>query len=199
MCQFIESIRIASGRISEIELHQQRVNNTLANHNLDIEVNLMEGISRIAFPTDLLLKCRIIYGKLGIVSVEFIPYEIRPIKTLKIVRNDFISYTYKYYDRAVFKKIMKCTKTDEVIIVKSGFVTDATYANLAFYDGCDWLTPETPLLGGIRRTQLLQKSIIKEAKIKETDIWKFTSIKLINAMMTWEESIELPITAIIHA
>jgi 4-amino-4-deoxychorismate lyase len=44
---------------------------------------------------------------------------------------------------------------DDIIIVRNGFVTDASYANLIFRKGDEWFTPATFLLAGTMRAFLL--------------------------------------------
>jgi 4-amino-4-deoxychorismate lyase len=80
------------------------------------------------------------------------------------------------------------TKADEAIIVQKGLLTDTTYTNIALWNGLKWLTPATPLLLGTRRAFLLDREIIKPRDILKGDILKFSKIKFINAMMTWDES-----------
>jgi 4-amino-4-deoxychorismate lyase len=77
-------------------------------------------------------------------------------------------------------------------MVKDGFVTDASIANLAFYDGRQWITPDTPLLAGTRRRFLLDSGILHEAPVRPADLRDFHRIRLVNAMIPWEESPELP-------
>ena len=75
-------------------------------------------------------------------------------------------------------------------------MTDGSYTNLVFYDGKDWYTSNTPLLQGVQREKLIRNNTIKEIVIKEKDIRGFVSIRMINAMIPWEEAIELPISQV---
>ncbi len=77
---------------------------------------------------------------------------------------------------------------DDVLIVKNGLLTDTSYANIAFFDGVQWLTPATPLLAGTRRQQLLEQGVITEATLHPSDLKQFKFAKLMNAMLTWAES-----------
>lgn len=71
---------------------------------------------------------------------------------------------------------------DEILIIKNGLVTDCFYYNVAFWDGKDWLTPKSPLLGGTARARLLDKGIIREADINAKIINSFEKICLFNAL-----------------
>jgi len=73
------------------------------------------------------------------------------IRTLKVVPT-IIEYPYKYANRNAFDTLLQSHPDfDEIIIEKDGFITDTTIANLAFYNGTYWLTPEKPLLPGTMR------------------------------------------------
>jgi 4-amino-4-deoxychorismate lyase len=84
---------------------------------------------------------------------------------------------------------------DEIIIIKQGYVTDTSYTNIAFYDGEKWYTSDTPLLAGTCRASLIDEGVLSVKNIRETDIWKYKKVSLINAMMNLEE-LEMPITSI---
>jgi 4-amino-4-deoxychorismate lyase len=69
-----------------------------------------------------------------------------------------------------------------------GFIKDASYANLAFYDGEFWYTPACPLLEGTQRKYLLETKKIYPKEINISDLHKYQQVKFINAMMSWDES-----------
>ena len=70
-----------------------------------------------------------------------------------------------------------------MIFLRDKKVTDASYANLIFFDGSQWLTPTTFLLNGTCRKRLLNEGKIREMPIYEKDIASFECIGLINAML----------------
>ena len=116
---------------------------------------------------------------------HFSPYVIRPVNSLRLVEDNEIDYSYKYADRstldALFEKRGSC---DDILIIKDGYVTDTYYANIVFKStNGDWITPESCLLKGTRRTCLLQKNLIKEAVIRVSDLNNYTEARLINAMI----------------
>ena len=88
---------------------------------------------------------------------------------------------------------MSKSGTDEIIFVDKGLIKDASYANLALFDGVNWFTPKIPLLLGTRRAALLEDGIINEKEISLADLHKYKQVKFINAMMSWEESPTLTI------
>ena len=53
------------------------------------------------------------------------------------------------------------------LIVKDGYLTDTSIANIALYDGYTWFTPAHPLLRGTKRAELLNKQLIVEKDIAQ--------------------------------
>lgn len=198
MCLLFESIKIRDGLPYLLNLHERRLNKTRraifgTTEGLSLEEELIipekyrEG----------LVKCRILYDKY-LYKTEFVHYEKKIIKHLKIIHSDEIEYRYKLIDRSAFEKLKpKDTEHTEIIIVKKGFITDASYANLAFFNGKEWETPAQPLLKGIQREHLLKSGMIREKEIREKDLRDYKAVRLINAMLDFEEcQLELDINII---
>lgn len=97
-------------------------------------------------------------------------------------------YDYKFADRGWIADMLLESGTDEIIMTDHDIFKDASYANLAFYDGEHWYTPESPLLEGTQRAFLLATKKIYPKEISVHDLNKYQQIKLINAMMSWDES-----------
>lgn len=124
-----------------------------------------------------------IYGQ-ELLQVEFLHYTPRPIRSLKLVADDAIDYAWKFEDRSALEHLFaQKGDCDDILIVKNGFLTDSSYSNLAFYDGEAWYTPETPLLEGVQREQLLREGCLIPASIRVEDLHCFSQIALINAML----------------
>lgn len=66
-------------------------------------------------------------------------------------------------------------------------MSDTSIANIAFFDGVKWITPNTPLLQGTTRTRLLDEGKIYEAEISLELIPQFKKIALMNAMVGFIE------------
>jgi 4-amino-4-deoxychorismate lyase len=143
-----------------------------------------------------LQKARVVYDEHGIIERTFAPYSIRSIKNIIVVEDNNISYPWKSTNRSMLvKQREKAPSYDEVIIVKDGDITDTSYTNLCFFDGTTWFTPDTPLLPGTMRQRLLDQGIIKEKSIPLSDLNKYQSISLINAMMDLGELV-IPVSKI---
>lgn len=156
---------------------------------LEDSINLEDALNIPLLFQKGLVKCRILYAA-NIEKIEFHPYQIRPIDSLKVVHNDVIDYTYKSEDRAALAQLFQQRKNfDDILIVKNGCLTDSYYANLVFDDGQQCFTPYQPLLKGVRRASLLQSKSIQEADIRLEDIPQFKKVHLINAMMDLGECV----------
>ncbi len=180
---FFETICIKDGVLINADLHNQRIAITMSkffSRRISIDVR-----NFIRIPTHLLgerlIKCRFIYDANSI-NVEYEKYEYRIIRRLRLVEAN-IEYNYKYYDRICFDKIReKYNEEDEVIITKNNFITDTTFSNIVFRKKDKLYTPNTYLLNGIMRQNLLRKGLINEIKITKDDIHNFDEIILINSM-----------------
>ena len=194
--QFIETIKLSDGCVFHLAYHQERVCNTFLHFFPNEKVlSLSDMIEKVALPTQGKHKIRIVYGSEH-PSVEVLPYQIRPIATIKCVEADFLDYSYKFLDRTFLNTLKESAGTDEVIFVKNGKVTDSSYANIIFFDGKQWLTPSTFLLNGTCRQRLLNEGKITEAPIHYTDIHNFEQIGFINAMLDMGE-FNLPISKLV--
>lgn len=125
------------------------------------------------------------------------PYTIRPVTSLKLVTSDGLDYTYKSSNRQKLDELFKQKgDADDILIVRDGFLTDTSIANIALWNGEQWETPEAPLLEGTMRASLLGKEIIVPATIRPQDLSRYSLIRLFNAMIGFGE-IEFPVSSVI--
>jgi len=197
MYQFIESIKIKDGKIFNIEYHQKRFDKTRFNFfGKTTTINLLNEIKKHRFNNDF-LKCRIIYEK-EIQTIEFTPYSITPVNSLKIVEDDEIDYTYKTVGKSDLIKLKeKKMDCDEILIIKNGFITDTSRSNVAFFDGYSWFTPKTTLLEGTKRSYLIDKGILTPVDIKKEDIKKYQKAAMINALIDLEDEVFIDVKNIV--
>ena len=73
----------------------------------------------------------------------------------------------------------------------NGLITDSSTANLLYYNGNQWLTPTFPLLKGTQRAKLLEQEKIQVADIRPSDLHNFKKVRLINAMLRFEDEIDV--------
>ncbi|MBN1339162.1 MAG: aminotransferase class IV [Bacteroidales bacterium] len=178
-----ETIKTENGNILNITGHNQRMNRSRRLlFNTHDQINL---VSHIRVPDECsegVFKCRVIYGK-RIEKVEFERVVPQNIRKLRLITANGIEYSHKYADRSALTALLTMKEDcDDIIIVKNGLVTDASFANLVFFDGQKWITPSTPLLRGTRRQLLLDQGMISEAVIRPRDLPGFSRVSLINAM-----------------
>jgi 4-amino-4-deoxychorismate lyase len=188
MSRLFETIKYHNGILHNIGYHNARLNKSrkIVFGCTDI-IDLRDAIQTPNFLDNKVYKCRVIYSQ-KIEQVEFVPYTIKPVTTLKLVECDTIEYNHKWVDRKCFDDILKGIDADDILIVKNGFITDTSYSNIIFHDGIKWITPSTPLLRGTKREKLLKEKAISESDIKKKDLKFFSKAVLINAMMDLEES-----------
>jgi 4-amino-4-deoxychorismate lyase len=197
MPQFIESIKLLNGQFYNLPSHEERRRNTLLKYfGMEPQLTLSQILKLELIPFKGLYKCRIVYNKDN-QYVSFVPYTFKKIQTLKVVRDDSIDYIFKFEDRARLNELYESRGScDDIVIVKNGWITDASYANVVFKRKKEWITPNGYLLNGTMRQQLLEEGKIVEGEVREKDIPKFESVKLINSMLGFE-SIEVSIDKIV--
>lgn len=187
MSLLIESIRLHDGHFSNLFYHEQRMAHALrllfgVNEPVELETFLRMG----TYPQQGLYKCRVIYDARSR-QTEYVAYEAREIRKIKVIEDNEISYSFKYRNRDAINRVFdRRGKCDDVLIVKSGKVTDCSYSNIVFRMGNEWITPSTPLLEGTMRQQLIDDNKIQVREIEKRDIRSFASFKLINAMLGFD-------------
>ncbi len=176
----LETIRIEDGEVFNLSYHQARCDES--RKSLFASTNRLNLSSVIQAPHKGLYRCRILYNE-KIHSIEYIPYILKEMHILKIISSD-LEYTHKYANRDTLNKLLQShTDADEIIIEKNGYLTDTTIANIAFYDGQQWFTPEKPLLKGTMRAKLLDDKFLHTKKIRKEDISNYTQVALMNSMI----------------
>lgn len=155
---------------------------------IDKVIGLQDQISiPLEFQTGI-YKCRVVYNE-NIETIEFIPYILKPVRSLKIIRGD-IDYSYKFEDRSSIKELFsKRENCDDILIVKNNLVTDTSYCNIVFYRDGSWFTPSSPLLNGTKRQKLLDEGIITAEEITIKDIHHYERASLINSMLDLEDMV----------
>lgn len=179
--RFIESICFEKGQYSLLDYHQQRVNRAFAAHYPGIKPHdLQKVLPRLDFEEK--YKVRLVYGP-DLVDVEFALYVPRVIQQIQLIHQDQIDYSHKYEDRSELENLFaQRGAADEILIVKQGRITDSFYANPVFWDGKEWLMPESFLLPGVRRQQLIATDKVRIQQITLGDLNAFEKISLVNAL-----------------
>ena len=188
MSLLFETIKFQNGKLHNLDLHNARLNKSRSEiFGCKDTINLAKSIHLPETYDNGVYKCKVIYAR-KIEHVEFLTYTIKPVATLRMVEHDDIEYNHKYVNRKCFDNLLDNADADDILIVKRGFITDSSYANIVFYDGRKWITPSTPLLRGTKREKLLKEKLISEQPIKKDDLHLFSRAILINAMIDMEDS-----------
>jgi 4-amino-4-deoxychorismate lyase len=194
----IETIAVENRQFKNIRYHEARLNKTRSElWGYNDAWNLSKLIQIPAFVTDALHKCRIAYGS-EVDNIRWEPYIARTIRTIRIVYDNEIDYTYKYDERTHLNALFaQRGNADEILIIKNGMVTDTYVHNVALFDGSKWFTPDTCLLKGTQRAGLLDNGMIEPCIIYEKDLQKYSHIRLFNAMIGWEEAPVLEVSSML--
>ena len=198
MLQLIETICFENGSFHRIPLHQQRMTRARSHFfSCADTISLTEVLDIPEILKKHKVKCRISYSK----TIDEIEYEIyvpKQIQKLQCVYEDTIWYGHKLKNRDALQLLLERRGiAEEVLIVKNGWITDASYANVVLRKENKWYTPEIPLLPGTRRAHYLQNGILSVAQIKPSDLSLYDELRLINAMLSLEESDAIPINHIL--
>jgi 4-amino-4-deoxychorismate lyase len=182
---FLESIKCLHGRPQLLPLHQARLDRT-RREVLGLESPLpLEKLLAVPSHAQVgLWKCRVVYAE-KVEAVEYEPYAPKPVRELVLVQADGLDYAYKYADRSGLQQLASATGGDplvDILMIKNGLLTDASYANVLLYDGCRWVTPAQPLLAGTKRAYYLQKGLVILADLAPDDLRRFKKVALVNAL-----------------
>ena len=197
MYPLLETIRLENGKLMNLDYHKKRMDKSISQlfGNRDLPP-IKEMISISGQHESGIFKCRLLYSNTSF-KLRIEAYKKRPINKLLIIENPDIKYDLKYSDRRVFESIINPDERNtEVLITQNSFLSDTTYTNIALKKGSEWITPELPLLEGTQRALLLNEGIIQSGKIRISDLNKYSNIRLFNAMMPWDDCIELDIDQI---
>ncbi len=175
MIKYFETIRCENGIVYYLDYHKKRIFSTIGK-NLDFILNP---------PDNKLYRIKVIYTKDEVCDISYYTYTPKKIKNFTLIFDDNIKYNYKYLNRDQIDKYIK-DKSDEIIFIKNGYITDTSIANIAIKIDDIWLTPKEPLLYGTTRQRYLDNKFLKEADITVEMLKKSEKIMTLNAMVVKE-------------
>lgn len=195
MFRFFESIALIDGIPRNLDYHQDRVDRTFANYYPShVPINLYKIVFDKGDVKIGKQKLKVIYNETDHQTCVS-SYFSRKFSKHYIVEADDFSYSFKEVNRDFFE-LHSMVKNQHAIFSQGGFLVDGIYSNLIFFDQRQWLTPHTYLLNGTMRQSLLDQGKICEDEIRVVDLKRFSKFKLINALNSFEEACEYPISAI---
>ena len=194
---FIETIRIQDGHVCHLSDHADRMRRTADHFGFTAPTLPHDLEARL--PADLrtgTVRCRVLYDH-TLREVTFTPYRRRQIERLFAVDAGTTDYAFKYADRApLTRPQISLAKTDELLFIRDGRLTDTSYTNLVLRRGDELVTPDTFLLDGTCRRRLLREGVVHTEPVRLHDLPTYDELLLINAMMPLREAIRLPISAV---
>ncbi len=184
----LESIRLENGLLPLLDYHQSRVDRSRALLGWRQPLSLQALLSEQPLPQQGLYKLRVTYG-CEQVQVNWLPYVRRPVRSLRLLPADGLSYGLKWADRRALEDCFSLRgDCDDVLLLQDGRLTDTSYANVALFDGQQWWTPKRPLLQGVRREFLLAGGVLQPAELRVEDLAAFRCLRVFNAMIDLAEA-----------
>jgi len=189
MCQFIETICYEQGRFQRIDLHNERCNRTRGVFfGLQPPLRLELFLSIPAHLKDETVKCRITYG-IDIVSIEYDLYKLKLVKSLQLVSDNMIDYSFKCADRTRLNSLFQLRgQSDDILIVKTILIIDSSCANIIFRKEKEWYSQQNPLLHGTRIESYMRDGRVTPTLLQPKDLPLFSEARLVNAMISIENS-----------
>jgi 4-amino-4-deoxychorismate lyase len=194
MYQFIETICYKNGLFERIDLHNNRLNRT--RHHFfgnQIAINLLDHLKVPQDLTHSTVKCTVTYSN-EIEHISYSDYQMRAVNSLKLIDHNLIDYSFKYANREELGELYsKRGECDDILIVKDGFLTDSFYANLVLLRENRWYSMLNPLLLGTRLLKYVQESLVTPVLVSPNDLHLYSEARIINAMISIENSPIIPI------
>ena len=178
--QYFETIKCQNKTPLNLQYHNQRIKNTI-----NKELNLSKYIKP---SSNQLTKCKVVYDHNNILDISYDIYQKKLIKNIYFVFDDDIVYDTKQTNRDQINNLynQKPKEAHEIIIVKNNLITDTSIANIAIYDGKDWLSAIKPLLFGTTRQRYIDQGKLKLSNITIDDLKNAKKIAFLNAMIDFD-------------
>lgn len=185
MSLLFETIKLVDGIPQNTSYHMNRIEIAFRDYFLSKpSYRLSEGLFCSQRPLKGTHRLKFIYDT-NSYDVEIESYHIKKVKAFLIVKDEHIEYSFKFHRRDIIEKWQsKMPEDTDIIFVKNGLITDASYSNLVFKTkDQDLFTPINCLLKGTKRQKYIDEKLIIPATIKVGDLTQFTQLSRINAMM----------------
>lgn len=198
MSLLVETIKVKDGEIFNIDYHSKRFNKTRKDiFNAGPPVDLSDKIIIPAYARKGLFKCRIEYDR-HIREIDFSPYELKRIRTLRLIDAGDLEYHHKFINRDKIDQLLEQKgECDDILMVKNGKITDTSCANIILKaEDHTWYTPSSYLLRGTKREFLLDSGLILEKDITPGSLGKFKELRLINSMIDIEDTDSIAVSSI---
>ena len=120
--KYVETIKIEDGNVMNWDYHFERAKRT-AGIELSLPIvpdGMKQGV----------IKCRMVYDK-EVELIEFLPYALPTIQSLKMVSTTHYFYDKKYTDRSRITSLYAQRDVcDDILIIVDDIVTDTSFCNV---------------------------------------------------------------------
>lgn len=188
-----ETIAVIDGKFQNLAFHQERVEKAFSDYFHQSCTFFLNQIDVPKLYSSGFYRCRIDYNEKTF-EVHFYDYTPREIHQFQCVYTENLDYTFKYTDRKRLE-ILKNLKTDEVIIINNGFVSDCTIGNLLFLKKEKWYSSNHYLLKGTQLSRLLLEGKIELVDIRAEQLFDYEKVMMINALNPFNEERAISITS----
>jgi len=136
MCLLLESIYLNNCLFRNLDYHEAIMKHAMRDlFNKAISFDLWTSLQRVEFPIQGLYKTRVIYDS-EIRKIEFVPYAIKPVRSLNLIHDNVIHYNHRFLDLSSLDQLFaKRGTADDILIIRNGLITDTWYANVIFQKG----------------------------------------------------------------
>ena len=192
---FLETICIDHGKVRNPAGHIARMLQTAARFHFRTPT-LPDLFSMLPSALhDAKVKCRILYRE-TLLDISFEKYQPKRVESLQLVEAS-PNYSFKYADRKELSRLLEQKgEADEILITSNGLITDTTFSNVVFQQGDHLFTPDSWLLNGTKRQQLLREGSITEKRITRETLHEYESVYLVNAMLDIKDAAPIPVSSI---
>lgn len=181
MYQLFESIRSQGGKLFLMDYHQKR----MAKSYRSFYGNSCPFVlDKIIQPVDLndVYKIQFFYDESNF-KIKISLYQSKIIETLKLIEIGEFNYGEKRTNWTLIDHFFEQRENcDDILMLKKGWLTDLSYANILLWNGTHWVTPADPLLHGVQRQYLLDQQKIIAQRIHKNELNKFSHFQWINAL-----------------
>lgn len=201
MYLFLETMYYDYAGIRNLELHLERVQSSLiyasggvlSGSAYTTFIQIKEILRSFRIPGNV-QKVRMLYDDKGL-ELEASHLHIQYPASFRCVEvDDGFDYSYKFSDRKILDEAFdKREDSEEVILIRKGYITDSSKANLAFRKNEVWYTPYFPLLAGTTWKKLVREKKIIPRPIHVDQIKLFDGVRTFNALHLFEAAPEIPI------
>jgi 4-amino-4-deoxychorismate lyase len=193
----MEIIKAENGEYLNLEGHAVRMDRTMRRHFRQPFVQpTLPRLLPAPPPGGRIARLTVLYSE-TVLSAELSPFAAPEIGSLALVDAGPLDYSFKSVNRERLRRILEFSEADEAIIVKDGFVTNATTANLVFRDRAGALfTPLHYVHSGTKRESLIRVKAVTATPIKADALGSYETVYLVNAMLDIKDDVSLPCSEI---